>query len=192
MSGRETQTGITVRALCAAAMALAVLTVASPAATANGQASYATGQTRCDSPGKVYAQKIIVDRKDTDGVDSLTLFLVCQPNRNVAIVDHEGKSYQDLDDFRANNEIFSEGDRITLPRDFPSVDTSRDLDLMTVSGKTNSIASWVWWLTGGIALMVFTSGGGALWLRARRRKAEAQAVALASDDVTATPSAPSE
>lgn len=190
MSGRETQTRIAVHALCAAAMTLAVLMVASPssAATTNVQASSATRQTRCDSPGKVYTQKVFVKHKGKARIDSITLFLVCQPNGNVAIVDHEGKSYQDLDDFRANNEILSEDDEITLPRDFPSVDTSRDRELMTVSGKTNSIASWVWWLTGGIAVVVVTSGGGALWLRARRRSARA----LTSDDVTATPSAASE
>lgn len=104
---------------------------------------------------------------------------------NVAIVDHEGKSYRDVDDFRANNELLSEDDEITLPRDFPSVDRSGELQLMTVSGKTHSIASWVWWLTGGIALVLFNSGGGALWLRARRRTARASV----DDDVTATPSA---
>ncbi len=190
MSGRETQTRITVHTLCAAAMTLAVLMVASPssAATPHVQASSATRQTRCDSPGKVFAQKVIVAHKGKKGLDSITLFLVCRPNGNVGIVDHEGKSYQDLDDFRANNEILGEDDEITLPRDFPSVDTSRELELMTVSGKTNSIASWVWWLTGGIALVVFTSGGGTLWLRARRRTARASA----SDDVMATPSATGE
>jgi hypothetical protein len=140
-------------------------------AATHAQAPSAPRQTRCESPGKVYAQKVFVTHKSKKGLDSITLFLVCRPNGNVAIVDHEGRSYQDLDDFRANNEILGEDDEITLPRDFPSVDRSRDLELMTVSGKTHSTGSWVWWLTGGIALALVT-GGGALWLRARRRTAQ--------------------
>ncbi|MGN9760841.1 hypothetical protein [Streptomyces sp. SD31] len=181
---------MTVHALFTTAMTLALLMVTCGSSVA---------QTRCESRGQVYAQKVIVTHKGKKGLDSITLFLVCRPNGNVGIVDHEGKSYQDLDDFRANNEILSEDDEITLPRDFPSVDTSRELELMTVSGKTHGSAPWLWWLTGGIALALVTGGGGALWLRARRRAvqdsdssdSDASDVSDASD-ITVTPSAASE
>lgn len=181
VSGVATKTGIAVHALCAAVTALALLipTSAPSAAASGAQAPSVTQQTRCGSPGEVYAQKVFVTRKDDrDGpLDSITLFLVCKPDGVVVIVDHEGHDYRDLGDFRANNEILSEDDEITLPRDFPSVDRpgEPELKLMTVSGKTHSTPSWLWWLAGGSLLTVIIAGGGALWLRAHRRSARASA-----------------
>ncbi|ADI07700.1 hypothetical protein SBI_04580 [Streptomyces bingchenggensis BCW-1] len=75
----------------------------------------------------MYSQKILVSHKDKR-FDWITLFLVCTPKRSVAIVDHEGRDYQDLDDFRANNKLLSEDDKITLPRDFPSVERSGNVE----------------------------------------------------------------
>jgi hypothetical protein len=85
---RKTHIRVTVHALFAAAMVLALLLVACGSSVA---------QTRWESPGQAYAQKVI------------------------------------------------------------SVDRSRELELMTFSGKTHSSASWLWWLTGGIALSVMHS-----------------------------------
>jgi hypothetical protein len=170
VSGVGTTIRNTARALCGViAILLALLMTAhsSPAA-----------QSDCASPGKVYAQKILVeyeeDEKD-ERLDWITVFLVCQPNGHVKIVDHEGQAYDDLADFRANNNLLSERDKILVPRNFPSTERSGDVDLMTVSGHTSPSRSWLWWLVGGTALVLIAGGGGFLRLRARRRSARAPA-----------------
>jgi LPXTG-motif cell wall-anchored protein len=126
-------------------------------------------QNRCDVPGKVYTQTIIVDRKNGP-IGTTTLFLVCRPSHVVAIVDSDGGTYKDLADFRAHNHLFGAGDTITLPRDFPAVDPSGKRDLVTVSGHTGSSSVW-WWVIGGVVLVV--AAGGGLLLRARRRRSTA-------------------
>jgi hypothetical protein len=52
---------------------------------------------------------------------------------------------------------------------FPSVDRPGKLELMTVSGHTSG-TPWMWWLIGGIALVLIISAG-LLWSRARRGNA---------------------
>jgi LPXTG-motif cell wall-anchored protein len=141
---------------------VAVLVTASPR-----PGTALAAQSRCDTPGKVYAQKIIVDRKNGP-IGTMSLFLVCRPSHVVAIVDSDGRTYKDLADFRAHNHLFGADDTITLPRDFPAVDRSGQPDLVTVSGHTGSSSVW-WWMTGGVAL-ILAAGGGLLVLRARRRR----------------------
>lgn len=177
MSGVETTTRVSGHMLgTALAMALAFLAMAcgSAAATSGVKGPFATRQTHCASPGKVYTQKILVTHEDKR-LDWITLFLVCTPKRGVAIVDHEGRDYRDLDDFRANNKLLSEDDKITLPRDFPSLDSSGKIEFMTVSGHTGTSTSWPRWLVGGAVLVLIIGGGGIHWLRARRRSARASA-----------------
>lgn len=134
-------------------------------------------QSRCGSPGKVYAQNVIVDRKHGP-IGTTTLFLVCRPSHVVAIVDSDGRTYKDLADFRTHNHLFGADDTITLPRGFPAVDRSGRPDLVTVSGHTNSSSVW-WWVIGGVVLLL-AAGGGLLVLRARRRRG----TAAAADPVT--------
>jgi LPXTG-motif cell wall-anchored protein len=171
----ETTSRTTVRALCVAiALPLALLMTAwSPSArTGAAQAVPAARQSPCGSPGQVYTQKIIVAHKNGPP-DLKTLFLVCRPSHVLAIVDSDGGTYKDLDDFRAHNHLFSEDDRITLPRNFPSADTSSDAGFMTVSGHTGTSSTW-WWLIGGIVLVLVIGGGAFLRPRARRRRAGAE------------------
>jgi LPXTG-motif cell wall-anchored protein len=176
VSDVETTSRTTVRALCVAiALPLALLMTAwSPSARAGAAQAVPTArQSPCGSPGQVYAQKIIVAPKN-GRPDLKTLFLVCRPTRVLAIVDSDGGTYKDLDDFRAHNHLFSADDKITLPRNFPSADTSGNVGFMTVSGHTGTSSPW-WWLIGGIVLVAVISGGAFLWLRARRRPAGAVA-----------------
>jgi LPXTG-motif cell wall-anchored protein len=128
-------------------------------------------QSHCGTPGKVYTQNIIIDRKNGP-IGTTTLFLVCRPTHVVAIVDSDGNTYKDLADFRAHNHLFGSDDTITLPRDFPAVERSGKPDLVTVSGHTGS-SVW-WWVIGGVALVLAT-GGGLLVLRTRRRRDPAAA-----------------
>jgi hypothetical protein len=168
VSEPETASRVAVRTLCVGiALSLASLIMAwSPHAGAAPVVT-ATRESPCGSPGQVYAQKIIVAHKN-GRFDLKTLFLVCRPSHVLAIVDSDGGSYKDLGDFRAHNHLFSEDDRITLPRNFPSADTSAKVGFMTVSGHTGTSSIW-WWLIGGIVLVLIVCGA-LLRLRARRRR----------------------
>jgi hypothetical protein len=155
----------------AIAIPLALLSAAcgSPTPKSGAQATSAAHTSSSEpspggSAGQVYAQKVLVTRVN-GRFEWITLFIVGKKEGGLAIVDSNGEDYRDLDDFRANNDLLSEDDKITLPRDFPSTDTSRDVKLMTVSGHTGG-TPWAWWLTGGIAV-VLISGGAFLWSRAR-------------------------
>jgi LPXTG-motif cell wall-anchored protein len=143
-------------------IAVAVLMTASPR-----PGTALAAQSRCGTPGEVYAQKVIVGRKHGP-LDTTTLFLVCRPSHVVAIVDSDGRTYRDLADFRAHNHLFGPDDTITLPQDFPAVDRSGPPDFVTVSGHTGSSSVW-WWVIGGVVL-VLAAGGGLLVLHARRRR----------------------
>jgi hypothetical protein len=168
--GTKTASRGTVRELCVViAMPPALLLTACGSSTPRdgAPAASASRQSSGGSPGSVYAQKVLVNHGDKR-FEWITLFIVRKKEGGLAIVDSDGQDYEDLDDFRANNDLLSEKDRITLPRDFPSVDRSGKLELMTVSGHTSS--SWAWWLIGGTAL-VLISGTGLLWSRARRGNA---------------------
>lgn len=72
--------------------------------TNTAQAAMAMQQHRYGSPGQVYTQRILVRHKNGQ-FEWKTLFLVCRPSRVVAIVDSDGRSYRDLDDFRAQSPL---------------------------------------------------------------------------------------
>jgi hypothetical protein len=103
-------------------IAVAALATASPR-----PGTALAARSRCGTPGKVYAQKIILDRKNGP-IGTMSLFLVCRPSHVVAIVDSDGRTYEDLADFRAHNHLFGADDTITLPRDFPAVDRTGQPD----------------------------------------------------------------
>jgi LPXTG-motif cell wall-anchored protein len=147
------------------AVLLAVVMTAG-ASCLGAPAARAARQGPCPEPGKVYTQRVLVTHKNKR-VDLTTLFLVCRPSHVLAIVDSEGGSYRDLDDLRAHNHLFGADDKITLPRDFPSLDTANKPDLVTVSAHTGSSSAW-WWVIGA-AVLVLLAGGGLLWLRRLRR-----------------------
>lgn len=167
MCGGKAASPGTVHRLCVAiAIPFALLLTACGSSTpkSGAQATSAAEPSPGGSAGRVYAQKVLVTRAN-GRFEWITLFIVGKKDGGLAIVDSNGEDYRDLDDFRANNDLLSEDDKITLPRDFPSADTSRNVELMRVSGHTGR-TPWTWWLTGGIAL-VLVSGAAFFWLRVR-------------------------
>ena len=173
MSDVETIFRGTLRTLCVAvAVPLGLLVAAwcSPARASAARVAV-TRPARCTSPGKVYSANVLVEHKNGK-VELKKLFLVCKPDHFVKIVDTDGRAYDDLNDFRAHNHLFSEDDKITVPRAFPSVDaTGSPAFGPTVSGHTGTSSVW-WWLIGGFVLVPIIGGSGLLWLVARRRRAE--------------------
>ncbi len=158
MSGVGAASRVTVQRLGAVVVVLLASLVA-------GCGLSGTPQSRCESPGKVYSQRVLVNRDGKKDFEWITLFLVCKPDRHVGIVDSEGKDYESLDDFRANNKLLDEDDKITLPRDFPAVERQGDVELMTVSGHTGT--PWPYYLVGAVSVMVII--GCAVWVYRRRQ-----------------------
>ncbi|MFI0482950.1 hypothetical protein [Actinomadura sp. 9N215] len=129
----------------------------------------AASPARCASAGRTYSVNVIVEHKNGK-VELKPLFLVCQPNHLVKIVDWKGDSYDDLDDFRAHNHVFSDDDKINVPRTFPSVDATESPAFgPAVSGHTGTSTAR-WWLTAGLVLMLITGGLGSVWIFARHRR----------------------
>jgi LPXTG-motif cell wall-anchored protein len=136
---------------------------------------------RCASAGRTYSANVIVEHKGGK-TELKTLFLVCKPDHFVKIVDSDGRAYDDLDDFRAHNHLFSRDDKITVPRDFPSVDTTgRPGFGPAVSGHTGT--SPLWWSLGGFVLVLIIAGGAFLVVRRR----SASAVVTAADPPESSP-----
>lgn len=127
----------------------------------------------CDSPGDTFTQMLQVHHAD-DSWDEQVVFLVCTPDKTVAIVDVNGDDYRSLAEFQTDNELFDYGDELLLRKDFPAVNTlegdAQDLEVMTVPARVST--AWVWWLVVGGAAVVIA--GPWYWLRRRRRTRESR------------------
>lgn len=169
MSRAEMAGSPSMRALCAVVAGSLVLLVAAwGVAIRPSTAVAATQPARCKAPGQTYKVNVIVEHGGGK-VEMVALFLVCKPDHFVKIVDSDGRSYDDLDDFRAHNELFSGDDKISVPRVFPSVDATAPSGFApAVSGHTGTTSVW-WWVLGGFAFVAIIIGVGIAWLAARRR-----------------------
>lgn len=127
-------------------------------------------QRESGDTGEVAEQPIQVQRPNGDFVWT-AVFIVRRPDGSRVVIDETGQQYEpSLDDFRANNTLFSEDDKISVPRDFPNATPSgEDVQLITVSGRTSP--SWIWWLAGGGVTVVVLTGVGFVRFRRRRQPA---------------------
>ncbi|GAB2941649.1 hypothetical protein ACFMQL_36135 [Nonomuraea fastidiosa] len=141
---------------------LLLLAVCAPAVSA----SASPAPSPSGSPGpEVYEQPVLVHRKD-GSFEWIKLYSVRHKETGeFVIIDSQGKDYEDLDDFRANNDLFTEEDKITIPRNFPTPSGGKDLQLITVPGHTSNAGTW--WLAGGIAVAVLVSIGVIVAVRGR-------------------------
>ncbi|WP_242908395.1 hypothetical protein [Actinomadura terrae] len=162
----------------AAAVLLVLLLMTILDAATRAAAARPTG---CSSPGKVYQASILVKHKG-DASEAKALFLVCQQNRFVKIVDSDGRSYDDLDDFRAHNHLFGEDDMIMVPRSFPAVDTRQSPGFGPwISGHTTTSQAWRWLPAGIVLVLVLSIGGGFAWLVTHRRSVGATSSGVSGD-----------
>ncbi|MFG1694260.1 hypothetical protein [Nonomuraea sp. NPDC049309] len=142
---------------------LLLLAVCAPAVSA----SASPAPSPSGSPGpEAYEQPVLVHRKDGSFEWTKLYVLHRKETGAFTIIDSRGKEYEDLDDFRARNELFTEEDEITIPRNFPTPSDGKDLQLITVSGHTSD--AWMWWSGGGIAVAVLVLTALILAVRARR------------------------
>lgn len=143
-----------------------IVAIALPFALLNANPAQASGRKPCASRGEVYTERLLVEHKNGKW-EQKPLFLVCNSQHYIKIVDSDGRAYDDLDDFRAHNHVFTKDDKIVLPRDFPAVDQTGTPDLVTVSGHTAGFS--LWWPLGGLVVLLLIAGGGFVALRPRRR-----------------------
>lgn len=115
--------------------------------------------------GKPHGRSIVV-RHDDGSLELVTLYVVVDGDRAV-LVDPEGQTYTDLEDFRANNDLLDSDDTILTLRDVTSV--PGEGEIVAVTGHTPP--TWQWWLVGGGAVVV--AAGLVTWLVRRRPAAPA-------------------
>ncbi|MGC7101648.1 hypothetical protein ACPZ19_43830, partial [Amycolatopsis lurida] len=125
----------------------------------------------------VTAWPLTISRKNGE-IDSKTLYVVVRPDGSKVMFDWTGQRYEaDLEDFRANNRVLTDTDKIFIDNTFPDAsqrEPGTHVQLMMVTGHTSTI--WTWWLITGMAvLMAAAVAGIALRIRSRRRVAFAAA-----------------
>jgi hypothetical protein len=117
--------------------------------------------TPCTSDGVVFTFDAPVVREDGSS-DEILLFLVCDEDDTVTIIDAQGNTYKSLEEFQADNELLTEEDRLFLPDDFPAVEQAEDVKLMEVAGRTEKTPPWL--IIGGIAAALFVAAVVVRWL----------------------------
>ncbi|OZM71326.1 hypothetical protein CFN78_21305 [Amycolatopsis antarctica] len=120
--------------------------------------------------GAVTAWPLLISHEN-GAFENRTLFMAIRPDGGKVLFDWTGRRYEaDLDDFRANNHVLAETDKITLDNTFPDkrpLEAGTYVELMTVTGHTGTI--WTWWFSTGMAVLLAAALGLALRLRSRRR-----------------------
>ncbi|HEX2133674.1 MAG TPA: hypothetical protein VHH15_19180 [Actinophytocola sp.] len=112
-----------------------------------------------DADGELYARSVVVRHADAS-LELVTLYVAHDSGRP-RLFDRTGQRYDDLEDFRANNELFDSDDTILTLRDITSV--PGEGEIVTVTGRTPQ-PTWQWWLLGGVTLAAALAG-----VLARRR-----------------------
>jgi hypothetical protein len=108
-------------------------------------------------------RSIVVKRED-GSLELVTLYVVQASGDQARLIDPNGRAYTGLEDFRANNDVFTDDDTILTLRDITSV--PGEGEVVTVTGHTAS--TWQWWLLGGIAGLAVLGAGLAVVVRRRR------------------------
>lgn len=107
---------------------------------------------RAASGGTLFARSVIVKHGD-GSLELVTLFVARSPGRSV-LVDPTGRTYTDLENFRATNQLFSADDTLLTARDIASA--PGESDLVTVTGRTSP--TWYWWVLGGVLVVMIAVG----------------------------------
>ncbi|MFS8102794.1 hypothetical protein LFM09_37270 [Lentzea alba] len=112
--------------------------------------------------GRLFSRSVIV--KHGDGSLELFVLFVLQRGEESLLVDDTGRTYTDLENFRATNEFLGQDDTMLTLRDIESA--ANEGEHVTVTGHTPPTRPW--WLGGGLVALIVL--GGALVVAGRRRK----------------------
>jgi hypothetical protein len=113
---------------------------------------------------ELYVRGFLV--KHEDGLLEAASVLIARGEGNAVIIDTDGGTYEDLDDFRAGNDLFEPGDWLLVAEDVTSV--SGGSPIVTVTARTTP--PLVWWLVGGAAVLVALVAAAVIRARFRKRR----------------------
>jgi hypothetical protein len=133
-----------------ATLAPANWAAASPAAEAQDERCAGTDEAARDerlseSGADVARQQPFLVEHEDETIEWMWFYIVERADGETLLIDEDRKSYEDLDDFRANNDLLSESDTMIVPRNMMNRDPSSDVELMEVSGHSSDwygAASW--------------------------------------------------
>ncbi|MFS8102795.1 hypothetical protein LFM09_37275 [Lentzea alba] len=107
---------------------------------------------RAAGGGTMFARSVIVKHGD-GSLELVTLYVAQSPGRSV-LLDGTGRTYTDLENFRATNELFATDDTLLTVRNIAVAPGGGDL--ITVTGRTSP--TWYWWWLGGLLVVVAALG----------------------------------
>ncbi|TQS46208.1 hypothetical protein [Cryptosporangium phraense] len=114
-----------------------------------------------DSP--ILGRSLLVKHRD-GSLELVTVYVVQKPDGSARLIDGNGGTYTDLEDFRSHNDVLEHDDTVLTLRNVTSV--PGEGALVVVSGHTARV--WPWWLAGALAALVIA---GAVILTIRRYRA---------------------
>ncbi|SMD05135.1 hypothetical protein [Kibdelosporangium aridum] len=97
----------------------------------------------------------VLVKYENGSLELMTLYVMQAPGTRVGIVDRTGRTYSDLEDFRATNELLTSDDTMLTLRDITSVPGKGEI--VAVTGHTSP--TWPWWLLGGIVVLAVVGAG---------------------------------
>lgn len=129
--------------------------------------------TECEVPdaartGAEVLQRFALVKHDDGGLELLRLTVALEPGGPPVLYDAQGGTYPGgLPDFREHNDLLDESDQLLVGQ--PVTATDGKFELVVVTGQTGGGPAWVWWLVGGLGVVVVL--GLVTWLLRKRRAA---------------------
>lgn len=114
---------------------------------------------------ELYVRGFLVKHEDGD-LEAASV-LIARGEQGTVIIDTDGGTYEDLNDFRAGNDRFEPGDWLLVAEDVTSV--SGGSPIVTVTARTTPPLVW-WLVAGGAAVIVALVAAAIIRARLRRRR----------------------
>jgi hypothetical protein len=115
--------------------------------------------------GTLHGRSVVVKHGD-GSLELVTLYVAADGDR-AQLIDPEGETYTDLEDFRAGNDLLGADDQVLTLKNVTSV--PGEGEFVVVTGQIPS--TWQWWLLGGAGVILLLAVAGLVTRRARRRPA---------------------
>jgi len=103
--------------------------------------------------GTLFARSVILKRGD-GSLELVNLFVAQSPGRSV-LVDLTGRTYTNLENFRATNKFLGPDDTMLTAQNIASA--PGEGDIVTIA-RGRTAPTWLWWALGGVLLVVFVLG----------------------------------
>ncbi|MFF5987186.1 hypothetical protein [Prauserella flavalba] len=120
--------------------------------------------------GELFGRSIVA-RYEDGSLELVTLYVARRADGAALLIDSEGGTYDGLEDFRDDNDLFGTGDWILAPQDLTAV--PGEGRIVTVTGKLP--VRWQPWVFGGAGAVVVLAGTAVVVRGLRNRRAGAAA-----------------